>query len=546
MDTLNIENQLDEETKSLILKMEKEIEARDKELVSKDQEINELKNQLAFLKGQILNKNRKIFGTSSEQMDSSQLSLFDEAEKYSDIKIDEPIIEEIIYTRKKPANHVGKKDNLANLEKITIEHKLDADKMKCDICNEDLVVIGTKSKEIVKYIPAKLYIEEHITYSYACKACEENDGKANIISTKSPNTLLYKSMASNELLSHVISLKYLYALPLYRQETYFDMLGANLSRQTLSNWIMGAAREFEVVYDVMHEELLKRHYVQADETTLKVIDPNGEDSKSKKYMWLYKTGADKEQIVLYDYQKTRSSSCPKDFLKGFSGVLQTDGYNGYNRVENIKRLYCLAHIRRKYHEIVIQLDEESLKKSRAVIGFNFCEKLYKIEKELREQYSKDEDYYEKRYEVRLEKSAPIIDEFIEYVNREINDAVPKSPLGQALEYTRKLLPNYKTFLEDGSLEIDNNGAERSIKPFILGRKNWLFSNTSKGAKSSATIYSIIETAKVNDLIVEKYLVYLMDVISNLEIRNADTLLKVMPWSKELPDEVKLQNKRIHG
>jgi transposase len=236
MDGLNIENHLDEDTKSLILQMKKEIEARDKELISKDQEINELKNQLAFLKGQILNKNRKIFGTSSEQMDSSQMSLFNEAEEYSDSKVDKPTIEEIIYTRKRPSSHIGKKDNLANLERITIEHKLDSDKMKCDICNEDLVVIRTKSKEIVKYIPAKLYIEEHITYSYSCKACEENDGKANIVTTKAPNTLLYKSMASNELLSHVINLKYQFALPLYRQETYFDMLGANLSRQTMSNW----------------------------------------------------------------------------------------------------------------------------------------------------------------------------------------------------------------------------------------------------------------------------------------------------------------------
>lgn len=162
-------------------------------------------------------------------------------------------------------------------------------------------------------------------------------------------------------------------MPLYRQETYFDMLGVSLSRQTLSNWIIGVAKEFEPVYNAMKEELLKSHYVQADETTVVVVDSKGEDSKAKKYMWLYNTGEFNNPIILYDYQKTRSSSCPREFLKGFSGILQTDGYAGYNHVENIKHLYCLAHIRRKYFEIISNLEGEALTNSRAVIGFNFCE-----------------------------------------------------------------------------------------------------------------------------------------------------------------------------
>jgi len=538
MNDLNIEEQLDYKTKNIISKMEKEIELKDKE-------IRDLKNELSFLKNQVLNKNKKIFGKSSEQMDSNQISLFDEAEKFCDSKVAEPTIEEIAYKRKKASSYVGKKDNLANLERVIIEHKLDEDKTNCDKCNGQLVVIGTKSKEILKYKPAELYIEEHITYSYACKSCEEAEGKANIITTKAPNGLLYKSMASNELISHVINLKYQYALPLYRQETYFDMLGANLSRQTMSNWIIGAAREFESVYDMMKEELLKSHYVQADETTVVVVDSKGEDSKAKKYMWLYKTGEYKDPIILYDYQKTRSSSCPKGFLKGFSGIIQTDGYAGYNHVENVKRLYCLAHIRRKYFDIVTKLDKEALKNSRAVIGFNFCEQLYKIEKDLREEYAGKDDYYEKRYETRLEKSAPIIEEFIKYVDIEIKSALPRSPLGAALEYSRKLLPSFRIFLTDGSLEIDNNASERAIKPFVIGRKNWLMCNTPKGARASATIYSIVETAKSNGLVVEKYLVYLMDVLCNLENKDNNMLLKYMPWSKELPETVKLQNRNLH-
>lgn len=332
MNNLDINNQLDEVTKNLILSMEKELE-------SKDKEIDNLKNELEFLKAQLVNKNKKIFGQSSEKVDSNQLSLFNEAEKESNLKQAEPTIEEIVYTRNKPSKNTGKKDNLSNLEIVTIEHKLSKEESTCSKFNSSLIEIGKKEKDILKYIPAKLYIERHVTYSYACKSCEEITGEANIISTKSPRTLLHKSMASNEILSHSICLKYLYALPLYRQENYFKMLDINLSRQTLSNWMLGAASEFSIVYDLMKKELLKSNYIQADETTLKVIDDKGRDSKSKKYMLMYKTGRNCNSIILYDYQQTRSSSCPKNFLGDYSGYLQTDGYTGYNKVEKAKRVY---------------------------------------------------------------------------------------------------------------------------------------------------------------------------------------------------------------
>ena len=543
MACLNFKNQLDEKTKELILGMEEELKIKNKEIESKEKEITHLKNELEYLRNQILNKNRKIFGASSERVDSSQLSFFDEAESHSNLKEAEPTIEEITYKRKKPSKNIGKKDNLANLEKVVIEHKLDENEQFCKDCQSDLVVIGTKSKEILKYIPAKLYIEEHITYSYACRACEKDNDKANIITTEAPKTLLHKSMASNELISHVINLKYQHALPLYRQETYFNMLGANLSRQSLSNWIVSAANELEPVYNLMKEELLKRNYIQADETVLKVLNDKGKETNKQKYMWLYKSPDKDYPIIIYDYQKTRSGSCPKNFLNGFSGYLQTDWYAGYNKVEDVKRLYCLAHIRRKFHEIIINLDKEALKTSIAFIGFNYCTKLYKIEKELREQHRGTEDYYEKRYKIRLEKSKPIIEEFIAYVDKEIKEAIPRSPLGKALAYAKPLLPSFlKVFLEDGSLEIDNNSAERSIKPFVIGRKNWLFSVSIKGAKSSASIYSIVETAKNNNLIVEKYLLYLMNNFTNIDPLDKDSLLEILPFSKSLPSDLKIQTK----
>ena len=546
-----ITNELNENTKLLIAKVETmeaeinkkdaELSLKDKELTSKDIEINNLKNELAYLKGIIANRNKKIFGVSSEKIDTNQLSFFNEAEKHSDSKVKEPNLEEITYKRAKKNSVTGKKDNLANLERVVIEHKLEGKDLKCKKCGNDLVEIGVKSKkEILKYVPAKLVVEEHIMYSYACKSCESEAEKSNIVSTEAPKTIFYNSMASNELVAHTVCLKYHHALPLYRQESYFYMMGAALSRQTLCNWTMAAAKVLEPIYNYMKEDLLKRDYIHADETTLKVINDNGKDSKSKKYMWLYMSQTEGKPVILYDYQSTRSSSCPKNFLKDYKGYLQTDGYSGYNDLSEAKRIYCLAHIRRKFHEVIINLNEEALKESRALIGFNYCEQIYKLEKELRDTYSNNLDYYEIRYKERNNKLAPILDDFIEYIDKEILLALPRSPLGKALDYAKKHVPSLKTVLLDGRLEIDNNAAEREIKPFVLGRKNFLFANTAKGATASSYLYSIIETAKANKLVIERYLVYLFDNLINIDITDSESLENLMPWSDQIPDNLKIK------
>lgn len=540
-------NELDESTKLLISKvelMEEEIDNKKKELSQKDKEIQQLKNEIDFLKGVISNRNRKIFGSSSEKIDKNQLSLFNEAEKHSDSKAEEPTLEEITYKRSKRSEHTGKKDNLTNLERVVIEHRLEGDDLNCKKCGEELVEIGVKSrKEIIKYVPAKLIVEEHVIYSYACKSCEKETGESNIISSQMPQTIFYNSMASNELIAHTIILKYQHAMPLYRQEAYFDMMGATLSRQTLCNWTMSAATALEPIYNHMKKELLSRNYINADETTLKVINDNGKDSKTKKYMWLYMSNTNARPVILYDYQSTRSSSCPKNFLGDFKGFLQTDGYNGYNSVSNATRVYCLAHIRRYFHNVIVDLDEEALKNSRAVLGFNYCEQIYNLEKELREAYSSDENYYNIRFRIRAEKLAPIIENFIEYVEREIKTALPRSPLGKALDYAKNHLPGLKNVLLDGSLEVDNNAAERAIKPFVIGRKNFLFANTAKGATSSANLYSIVETAKANDLVVERYLVYLFNNLSRIDLSNSESLENLMPWSNKIPENMKIKDKK---
>lgn len=524
---------LDDKTKELIDKLNSEIESKDNELDSKDAKIKALEQENAALKGIIKNNNKKIYGSSSEKIDSNQLSIFNEAEANANPKAEEPAIEEITYTRKKSSKKT-KEESFEGLETVVIEHKLDD--TGCPKCDDEMHVIGKKSTKRLKFVPAKLYIEEHVTYSYACRQCEKKDIAATIVSAKAPKSFLPKSMATNELLSHILYLKYSHAMPLNRQESYFKMLGANLSRQTLSNWVLKCADRFDDIYNHMKSELLSRDYVHADETTVMVINEKGKESNSKKYMWLYKTGTRDKPVIIYDYQSTRSSSCVVNFLKGYSSFLQTDGYKAYGRVENVKWISCLAHIRRKFHSIIEGLDNEALKISKAYIGFNYCEKLYHIEKQIRKEHELKKDYYEIRHKIRLEESQQVLEDFISYVDAELPNAMRRSALEKALKYAKEELPKLRYILEDGRIDIDNNSAERSIKPFVIGRKNWLFMNSRSGAQASAKIYSILETAKANGLKIDKYLEHLMDKLSNLdEDTDQRNLLKtLMPWSSELP------------
>ena len=526
--------------------MDKNVDLLEKEIELKNKEIEDLKNRISFLENQILNKNRKMFGKSSEKIDSNQLNFFDEPESNLNAKTKEPTVEEITYKRNKPSKNNANQDKFSDLDVVEIYHELE--NIKCDICNADMEIIGKKTKDILKYEPEKMYIERHIIPSYACKNCEQTTGETNIITAEAPKTLISKSMASNELLAHIITSKYQYALPLYRQEAYFKNLGVCLSRQTMSNWIIACANKLDVIYEKFRERLLKSNYVQADETPVTVLDSKLKESKAKKYMWLYKTGELENQVILYDYQKTRSSSCPEKFLKGFEGYLQTDGYVGYNKLvkenKNIKHINCMAHIRRKFYEAIAPIlkNEEALKNSKAAIGFNYCEEIYKLEQEIKNQHLEDKDFYQKRYEIRQEKLKPLLEEFSNFVKDELENSLQSNATGKALKYANNCLPNMDKILEDGSLEIDNNAAERAIKPFVIGRKNWLFSNTSRGAKASATLYSIIETAKANNLVAERYLKYLFDKLTGIDDISTIEIENLMPWSLDLPKDIKNPSK----
>ena len=365
---------------------------------------------------------------------------------------------------------------------------------------------------------------------------KKNDIKTPIITAPMPAPVLPGSIVSPSAMAHIMTQKYVEGMPLYRQEKQLSRLGIDLSRQTLANWMLqGADRWLEPLYERMHEHLVKQDILHADETTLQVLREPGRSAGSTSYIWLYRTGREGSAMVLYDYQTTRASKHPRRFLTGFKGYLHVDGYPGYNGLSDVTLVGCWAHARRKFDEALKALPPDKRDAPVAAKeGLSFCNRLFAIEKELQNATPKE------RHKIRQERSLPVVEAFLAWLKFHAPKVLPKSTFGQAISYCRNQWDKLVVFLEDGRLELDNNRSERSIKPFVIGRKNWLFSNTPKGAKASATIYSIVESAKENNLSPYTYLKYLFEKLPNVDIQDKNVLDSLLPWSDALPSECRLQ------
>ncbi len=319
--------------------------------------------------------------------------------------------------------------------------------------------------------------------------------------------------------------------PLYRQEQQFARLGLSLSRQTLANWmIYGAEKWLSHLVDRMRVHLLRQDVLYSDETTLQVLREPGKAPQSQSYIWLYRTGRTGPPLVLFDYKRTRGGENPREYLQGFQGYLHVDGYAGYHKV-SARLVGCWAHARRKFDEALKALPStEERKGTVAQQGLQYCNQLLAIERDIKEKTT------EERYTIRKERSKPILDAYLVWLRQQRTRTLPKSAVGQAIAYSLNQWEKLTAFLEDGRLEIDNNRSERSIKPFVIGRKNWLFANSPRGAKASAIIYSLLETAKENQLHPFHYLNYLFEQIPQLtDVTNQEELDRFLPWSTSLSD-----------
>lgn len=411
-----------------------------------------------------------------------------------------------------------------SLPRNVITVTLPPEELVCNGCNQPMHVMGEEVREELELIPAHVQVTRYVREKYGCRHCEQY-GTTGCVKVAPPVTaLIPKSYATPSLVAQIIVNKFQFALPLYRQEALFTGLDIPLSRQTQSQWLLKVSDRLKPLRALMHDALLAQPLIFADETPLNVLS----QASCLSYMWLYGTGSDVRDaedttphLVLYDYQDTRSGRCPAEFLAGYTGYLQVDGYAGYHSTE-AKLVGCMAHARRKFEEA--RRAQPNAKVGKVVWALSLIQKLYRIEKAC--QGSPPEDVYRRRQS----ESLPLMEEFGQWLSK--TEVLPKGYLGKAIGYCQKQWPKLMRYLEDGRLSIDNNRAERAIKPFVIGRKNWLFANTEAGAHASALLYSLVETARINGLNPYDYLLALL---TALKSPDADIdWERLLPWNITLP------------
>ena len=455
--------------------------------------------------------------------------MFNEAEQIADDASNDPSTDEetVSYTRRKPKRKPLPKD----LPRETIVHDISDEDKICDDCGHKLHKMGEDKSEQLEFIPAQVKVIEHIRLKYSCRCCEQQGFKSNIKIAPVPVSPIAKSFATPSLLSQIITSKYQYALPLYRQESLFKQYSIELSRKTMSSWLLTIIPLLMRIVDRLRLIQLLQNVIHADETPLKVIH----EDKNKCYMWVYCTGTDSPDdsniedknkppnIVLYDYQNSRAGRCAEHYLQDFNGYLQVDGYVGYEQTD-ATLAGCWAHARRKF--IDAQTVQVKGKTGKADWAINHIQKLYRIEKEIKDKTA------EQKQRIRQEQSKRLLEQFKIWLDKSALHVPPKSAIGKAIAYNLRQWPKLTRYIENGYLSIDNNRAERAIKPFVIGRKNWMFSNTAKGAEASAVLYSLIETAKANGLIPFDYLKHLLEQLP----KKPEDIDNLLPWNAELAEK----------
>lgn len=468
------------------------------------------------------------YAASSEKISPDQIRLFDEAETEAagetgiDTEVEEDMVAVPAHTRKKR----GRKPLPESLPRVDVVHEIDAEQRHCPHDGQPLVEIGQVVSEQLDIVPAQIRVIRHIRKQYAC------DCGQCIQTAPLPAQPIPKSLASPGLLAHITVSKYADALPLYRQETILQRIGVAIPRATLANWMIKAGTLVQPLINLLRDQLLSYDIVQMDETTVQVLKEPGKSPQSKSYLWLQRGGPPRHPIILFDYHPSRSKVVPHRLLEGYSGYLQTDGYASYNAVvsaNGLTQLGCMAHARRGFSDAV-KAQGKSKGTGKAHQGLAYMQKLYRVERHARA-FSPEE-----RYAYRQQYARPILDGLRSWLDKSLLQVLPSSATGKALTYLDNEWNKLIRYLDDGRLEIDNNLAENAIRPFVIGRKNWLFSDSVAGVKASANLYSLIETAKANEL--EPY-AYLRHIYA--ELPKAQT---VEDMEALLPDNLTVEHIKI--
>lgn len=513
----------------LLLQQQEQLEAITKELHASNEKMQLLMEQV------ILGKQNR-FGRSSEKMeDTSQICFqevdgtivfFNEAEAVYDLNEKEP--DELELKSPKQPKRKGKKESdLSGLTVRRIDHYLSEEELEIEFGVNGWKQLPDAISKKYHFVPARVEVEEHHIGVYASKTDE------HMVKADHPKALLHGSLVSPSLGAAIINGKYVNAVPLYRLEQEFQRYGLQITRQNMANWCIRLAEEYlSILYDHLHEELYFYHVIQADETPV-LVNHDGRKAGSKSWMWVYRSGHlyQDRQIVLYEYQQTRNASHPREFLKGYDGICVTDGYQVYHtlekELEELTIAGCWVHYRRRFDEALKLIPKPSQKESNAFLLMKQIQAIYREEGKLND-LSSDE-----RLKQRQAVIKPLVDAFFAYL-KTINVS-KKDKFGDAVRYARNQEKYLRVFLTDGDVPIDNNASERAIRGFCIGKKNWQMIDTIHGAKSSAIIYSIVETAKANNLKPFDYVQYLLEEIpKHMNDKDCSFLEDLLPWSEKLP------------
>lgn len=535
------EEQLNTLDKSFIVNLFLQLQDQNDKLSG---EIQDLNKKMEVLIEQITLANKNRFGRASEKMmDTSQICFmevdgtivfFNEAEAVSDLDAEELDTLESKPVRKPKA--VGKKDaDIKGLPVNVINHYMTEEELTEEFGENGWKQLPDAISKIYRFIPAKVEIDEHHVGVYASK----KDGR--ILKADHPKALLHGSLVSPTIAAAIINGKYVNAIPLYRLEQEFSRYGLTITRQNMANWMIRLGESYlAVLYDYLHQKIYDYHVIQADETPV-LVNRDGRSAGSKSYMWVYRSGhlyADK-QIVLYDYHKTRNSSHPREFLRDYSGICVTDGYQVYHTIEkereDLRIAGCWVHARRKFDEALAVIPKAHQNKSDAFLVIKQIQAIYREEGKL-SQLSSEERLMQRQLVIK-----PLVDALFMYLKK-MEPTVPASgQLRKAYTYILNQEKYLRVFLEDGEVPIDNNASERAIRGFCIGKKNWQMIDTINGAHSSAIIYSIAETAKANNLKPYDYFVYLLEEIpKHMDEEDRSFLEALLPWSQKLPEGIRKQ------
>ena len=522
--TIRNQNDLIESLKQLL----EERNAKDEE---KDRMIANLQAQLEFLK-------QKLFGSTSEAHKgvTGQLSLFDVAE---DDEIPASIVEpEFVEVqaykkqRKAKATYDEMFENLPT-RKVYVD-TLTEEQKTCELCGTKMVPIGHEliRTEVIYHQP-RLERIDYIATTYECPKCKDTE-EPQFIKDEGMPALIAGSYASAELVAYIMYAKYVLGLPLYRLEKDFEHLGAKISRTTMASWIIRCAKNYlEPLNQYMHRCLLKRKYLMADETPIQVLKEPDRRPQSKSYVWLVRTGEDGETpIILYNYTPTRAGYNAEKFLKNAESgfYLMVDGYQGYNKVSNAIRCCCYAHIRRYFVKAIAKGHEKDYMDP-GVQGVMYCDKLFEYERTYREKGLSFRQIYNRR----LKDEKPVIEAFLSWTER-LKPAATNESLKKAINYVKNCKPYMMNYLLDGRCSLSNNLSENSIRPLVIGRKNFLFSDTQDGANASMMVYSLMETAKANGMDPLEYMQYILSKRPSKKMTNEELEL-LMPWSLSAVQEM---------